>query len=463
MVPPWPEARFEQEWRSLLQRDLSEKGPIDGPAAGLIEIRAPVTVENAAPPAVGNELVAWSVHRWASGEKPKRRFLVNGLVMAGKQHLIVAEGGAGKTFLAMDLCLKVAAPRYGDEWAGLPINVEECGGTVVLITTEDDQDELHIRMNDIDPEGRRFEAGDRLIIVPTINAGGSFPLVERDRAGNATVSRAWAAFLERLRALPDLKLVVIDTLNSTLHGEENNATVINEYVRAANQVCGALGAALMITHHIRKQGDEPIRTAEDMKNAVRGSSALPAAFRAVLGIWHASDYERRMTAMGLKPRKGQLYKLAVVKANNPEMFSGERTLLRVASGMLTDATQKDRYQADNDDRMWWLLKAIELAAMAGHPYTKSGKSGVYDRRGELPKVLHDTGKNELASMVAALEKMKLVAPCKYRNSGQACWLDVTGGPFAMGNAIMATGAYAPLPDWSLWGFDFATQRVVRVK
>src|SRR5690606_20977049 len=110
----------------------------------------------------------------------------------------------------------------------------------------------------------------------------------------------------------------LDTLNSTLHGEENSATIINEYIRLLHPVCGKMGAALVLTHHIRKQNSQaggvirPITTPEDMFNAIRGSSALPAAFRAVLGIWHSHDYSRRMKAMGLEPKAKALWRFGVL-------------------------------------------------------------------------------------------------------------------------------------------------------
>src|SRR3546814_20793929 len=66
--------------------------------------------------------------------------------------------------------------------------------------------------------------------------------------------------------------VIVDTLNATLHGEENSAAVIQEYVRAIAPICGELGAAFVVTHHIRKQGKEPIRDMDDIdrKSVVRG-------------------------------------------------------------------------------------------------------------------------------------------------------------------------------------------------
>src|SRR3546814_16110809 len=91
--------------------------------------------------------------------------------------------------------------------------------------------------------------------------------------------------------------VIVDTLNATLHGEENSAAVIQEYVRAIAPICGELGAAFVVTHHIRKQGKEPIRDLDDMNEASRGSTALQAAVRMVLGFGHATDDPRAGTSV----------------------------------------------------------------------------------------------------------------------------------------------------------------------
>src|SRR3546814_19647300 len=108
--------------------------------------------------------------------------------------------------------------------------------------------------------------------------------------------------------------VIVDTLNATLHGEENSAAVIQEYVRAIAPICGELGAAFVVTHHIRKQGKEPIRDLDDMKEAIRGSTALPAAVRMVLGFWHATDYARRLRVLALEPRRGMVSRLVMGRA-----------------------------------------------------------------------------------------------------------------------------------------------------
>ena len=451
MDPPWPAGRFASEWQGLVRKDISGHGPMPKPEAPI------------AKPETGG-ILAWAAYRWSLGESPKRQFLVDKLILAGKHHLLVAEGGAGKTFLCLDLALKISSPQPADEWCGQAITRK---GKAVIITTEDDQDELHIRLNDLDPNGqRRRDAGDDLIILPTINTGGSFAVVEHDaRTGEAKASRKWVELMDMLRQVkPDV--VVIDTLNSVLHGEENSATVINEFIRFASQISGELGSATIFTHHIRKQGDEPIRGIDGMKAAIRGSSALPAAFRAVLGIWHCADYDRRMTGMGLKPKRGALWKLGVLKANNPEMYEGEKTLLRSESGLLVDVTANDAYSMVNlSERHAWLLAAITLAARAGHPYSNEGKnakSGLYRRRSELPPLLRQTGAHEFAGIVEELLMNKVVVVAASRGSKSKTWLDIPTGPIATDSAgaELNAGAYQP-QDWDHFQFDEVTKQIAR--
>jgi hypothetical protein len=451
MDPPWPDARFNTEWQGLLRNDIATHGPMPEPEKPILE--------------EGKGLAVWAAHRWSLGEKPTRQFLVDKLIVAKAHQLIVAEGGAGKTFLMLDLALKVAARRDGDTWAGMPVLRK---GAAVVITTEDDKDELHIRLADMDPDGsRRREAGDDLIILPTINSGGSFSLVEKDpKTQEAKPSRKWLELFALLRQIPNLQLVVIDTLNSVLHGEENSATVINEFSRVASQVSGELGATLIIPHHIRKQGDEPIRNAEQMKAAVRGSTAILGSVRAALGIWHCSDYDRRMKGINLAPKKGHMWKLAVLKANNPEMYEGERTLLRSEVGLLVDVTDRDKFNDVNFvERREWMIAAVKLAARAGHPYSiegKNAKSGLYRRRGELPVNLRSIGPGEFAHLVDEMLVAKTVVAAAAKGGKDKKWLDMPSGPIATdeAGAEINSGAYDP-PDWDNYEFDKDTRTIIK--
>jgi hypothetical protein len=406
---------------------------------------------------------AWEAHRWIKWPKPEHTYLVESLVVKGEPHLFIAEGGAGKTGLIADLALKVAAyPEFGGDldWCGQRITN---GGTAVLLLCEDSQTEMHRRILEIDQGGLIAKAGRRLVVIPLSAVGGAFPLVERDpKSGAPVASSKWEAVITELKRVPDLCLVCVDTFNAVSHGDENNALAVAEMMREAGRVCGELRAALMITHHIRKPGAEPIRTLKDMKNSIRGSSAIPSYFRINLGFWHATDYERRMKGMGLAPRVDSCYRFGVLKANISGLMRGERTLLRDANGLLQDVTKVDVYSAINvTERLAWLVLAVREAAGNLHPYTlgnKNAANGLYKRRSELPPVLRAVGASEFGHLIEEGLQKELIVSCAVKGSKSKSYLDVPGGVLAGDEtgATIQAGAYSSLPDWNEYVFDAET-------
>lgn len=424
MQPPWPVDRFATEWRGLVNADLRAHGAM------------PVPVQMAPPGLDGtDDLVSWAVSRRVSPTAPKRKILVEGLVFSGKRHMLVAEGGAGKTFLMMDLALKMAAADQveGLTWMGQPILPEAHGGTVVLMTGEDDREELDIRWHAIDPTGRLIRAaGDRLIALPLDNLGGAFPLAQaHPHTREVGPSPKWITLFQAMRGVVErggkISAVIIDTLNATLHGEENSAQVIGEYIRAVAPVCGDLGAALIVTHHVRKPGSEPIKTLDDMREAIRGSTALPNAMRLVIGVWAAHDYEKRMAAMALKPQRGVLFRGGVVKANMPEALREPRTLLRDDAGLLQDVTSRDKKSRGADaEAQAWMVWAIKRAADARAPFARSGQNGVFARRMQLPPIFHNMSRDaDFAPLLDGLLQHQQIILRPINNGGKGhVYLDV---------------------------------------
>lgn len=449
MSPPWPDHRIKKEWRDMVAVDRRNNGPM--PATLEVVDQDPM------------DIASWRADHWVTGDRPVRQFLVEGYIQRGKHQMIAAEGGAGKTFLCLDLALKIAAwePGCDYRWCGSRV---VSGGTVVFLTFEDDKEEMHIRIHDIDKDGLRNKAGAKFIVVPTINAGGGFTIAVVDpKTGEARPSNRWTSVVEQLSQIKDLALVIIDTLNATLHGEENSAVVIAEFIRVAGDVINRTGAAMLYTHHIRKQGDEPITNAEAMKVSIRGSTAILGAMRVAIGVWHCSDFDRRLELMGRAPERGRLYRMAVVKGNNPELNRHERTLLRDDVGMLQDATEMDRYsQAHNDERTAWLYEAIITASAAGHPYSngeRNARSGLYLRRTELPPILARTGPSEFSRMVSILLEAGRIQACAV-GAGEKKWLDISHGTFSSGSGQLRSGAYTP-PNWALYEFSTTTKTVIR--
>ena len=462
MKPAWPEARVRTEWEALIRQDVASKGRFEDTT------RTRGQKEQLPIPASGDEngLLAWSAHRWIVDPVPVHEELVEGLVLKGEPHLFVGEGGSGKTFLVADLALKVASWNEGKDhyWCGQKI---KGGGTAVLILCEDSQTEMHIRIRQLDQGGLIGRAGDKLIVLPMTNIGGAFPLTERDfKTGGTVTSDKWRRMLDLMKALPEPPvLVAIDTLNSVSHGDENSNVVIAEMMREAHRVCGELGAALLINHHIRKS-NEPLRSLEELRSAIRGASAIPSYFRINFGMFHASDFERRMKAMGLPPKRGAMWKFGVVKANIHGLLQGERTLLRNGIGLLEDITERDSYAAVNvSERVAWMVYACQQAASALHPYAVGGKNaanGLYKRRNELPQILRGVGWREFGNLVEEALVKGVLVPCAVRGSKSKTYLDVPGGVLSQDEAgvVLAAGSYNTAPEWEDYYFDADSGEVV---
>ncbi len=449
MEPPWPDDRARREFNALAAKHQITQtkaqeipGVTDRPGG----------------------LAGWAVTHWTRGEPPARRFLVKGLVQASVPQVLVAEGGAGKTFLTLELGLKLATYQPGDQsfWMGEPLTDECEGKRVVIITAEDDQDELNIRIQDMDPDGKRHDAGDRLIVLPLVNCGGVFNVVI-DLHGQPHASPKFKQLVDEIREIGDVALVVIDTFSSMLHGEENNSTTVKDWFAiAAGTLCGELGAALMVTHHIRK-GD-PITSTDDMKAAVRGSGAIINGVRAGIGVWHDHEWSRRLKAMKIEPQPNICYRSAIIKANNPEMFKGVKTLLRNKTGLLEDATSRDKIESKRSgskEQMAWLAFAIQRAAEAGHPYTKTGANGFHERADTRPPVIAEIGKHKVSTMIEDLMKDgRLVSASGLGSSGKK-WLDVPDGPIATDTGMgLAPGRYTP-PAWDEYYYDSDINQIFR--
>ena len=483
MAPAWPEARFVNEFRAVLNHDLRTKGPMPAPKVMPTDVAVITTQGETLTPMAG--LAQWDVSNWAMGEAPKRKFLVPGWIMAGVPHTLAAEGGAGKTYMALDLGLKLAAASRGSlgevRWLGEPITNEAIGGAVVIITAEDDQNELHIRLNEIDPDGRyRQAAAGRLRVLPLVNAGGVFKLVRRDGAsGEPASSQKWeslmSAIMEIRAEVGKVTAVIIDTLAATLHGEDISSQVVTEYYTEASRVCGEAGAALIVTHHIRKQkAGEPIRNADEFKESIRGSGAVQFSSRVVLGLWHAHDYSKLMKAMGEKPEKGECYRLAVVKTNNPEMARDAKVLLRSERGVLLDKSGQvtQGLAKQSEEGKAWLIEIVRHYAAHGYALCDREKSGFGNMQRTVNGVLQKNNgplghltAADIHGMVDQMKEAGLIVERELGNGTTGLGLDVPDGRLAKkenrGNIAYAVRKADEVPPFNFdhWQYDPETGRL----
>lgn len=451
MVPPWPENKFDQQWNGLVNYDKAKN-----PAVSKAPEPEPEPEPTQEPE---RSLKDWEVHKWFDPQNvPRRKWLVQGLIMAGKPQSFVAGGGAGKTYELLDLGTKIASWKVDreDSWMGQSI---KRGGTVVLILHEDDMEEIQIRMSELGLADRIKEAGHKLIILPTLNLGGAFSLVTKDLAGNTVQTTQWKNLKSMLKNIPDLCWFAIDTYAMIAHGSENDPSTIRDIISEVSDVCQDTGAAFTLTHHISKGvRGEPIKTREDMEIAVRGSTAFLGCFRVNLGMWQAHDYRDTASALGIaEPEAKNFWKLGVIKANNPEVMQGERLLMRDGVHFVDVTEETMEGKPGYSEINAWLLLAIREAAERGHPYSSSGRgsaNGLFARRSELPTAVQ-RGETELKAATGSLLKSGAIQLCGAKGSSSKKWLDVPDGPLASDDAgaELDSGAYQDRPDWSSYEYN----------
>lgn len=470
MVPAWPDERFAREWDALVRTDIRDKGSFPPPQLEKAVEREQITTDL---------LGRWRIGQYTVDTPPPRRWLVNNLVLAGKRQMIAAAGGAGKSYAMLTLGLMVAAARNVEEplyWMGHEVNVPETG-VVVILSCEDDKEEITRRLHEIDPDGAlRQAAADDLIIVPTDNIGGSFPLVSYNKNQMPMRSEPWHGFLTALEQIKaagkHVALVVIDTLNATLHGEENSAQIASEYISAVSPIVGEIGAALMITHHSRKGGHGEAMTSEN----VRGSNAFINAMRNVIGVYQSPDWETILPLIGRPAIENDLFELAVVKGNVSELTRDKRYLVRSDVGFLVDVTgtvlqalanAEAKREIKDEEREAWLCFAIGWAAEQGVPYRMIGNDGLYARAASLPRIV--TGDNPSAVTIQELarrlrERGKIVSVPLVMNAATGKpfkdALDVPDGALASKRRdSIDTSKPFTMPEWGKFSYDAERGRV----
>jgi 5S rRNA maturation endonuclease (ribonuclease M5) len=388
---------------------------------------------------VADAVRSLDITRWRAadrfvGEPQVRRWLVDGVFPQAQAALIAAAGGVGKSFLLLALAREVAA--FDGIWANAPTlfgGALAGHGVAIYVTAEDDAIEVHNRLNALGP------IPDRLYVLPLPDAGGAMPLFAPDAAtrGPATTA-AWTDLERQLKAMPGLRVVVLDPLQPLcaldLNVPENAQFVCSRLAALA----ASTGASVIVSHHFAKR---EASTPEQAREAIRGTGGLVDGVRSVYALWNPKEEQAKAICktLGEPLVRGRVVMGGVVKANGRANL-GVTTFLRDARGLLVDRSQDVAQAGKTDvDLLPALKAAIARAAAEGQPYTKTGGNGVYERRHELPEAFHAIGKHRLADWVGTLLDREELVMAMAQGSKLVKWLDVPGGPVASGQAVFVTG------------------------
>ncbi|MEJ0070740.1 MAG: hypothetical protein WDO24_20680 [Pseudomonadota bacterium] len=161
-----------------------------------------------------------------------------------------------------------------------------------------------------------------------------------------------------------------------------------------------------------------------------------------------------MKRMGLEPKPKQMFRAAVVKANNPQMFQGTMTLLRSPAGLLVDCSARDLMDhGPSFGEREALVMVVRAAAAAGDPFIRTpqgspkGRKGMYAQRAHLPEPLRELSLRKLGEVIEACIADDDVVSVSREGEWRGC-LDVPTGPVATGSApVRLLNQWHPPEAW----------------
>lgn len=186
--------------------------------------------------------------------RPRTGWLIDRILMERSFNVLYGPAGCGKSFLALDWVMSIV---HGIKWQGQ----EAISGAVGYIAAEGSA-ELEPR---ISAWHREHDCDEEDIVRENLYVLGEAP--ELMDPANA-IKLAMATW--RIR---NLKLIVIDTMARTMvGGDENAAKDVGLFIKNIELLRYATGAAILLIHHVSKQGD------------IRGSTALPGAATTLVSL-----------------------------------------------------------------------------------------------------------------------------------------------------------------------------------
>lgn len=305
-----------------------------------------------------------SAEQLLSKAAPPRESLLTDLlprrIIAG----LVAPGGTGKSMLALQIG---AALSGGTSLFGQFFPPTE--GTVVYLSGEDDQHELHRRLDRIvSAEAPRTQQRikENLFLLDRSEEFDLF--TKKEGFGEATITQVVEELASAIRGQISsaIDLLIVDPAARFRGGDENSASDVNRFIQALYLLKERLGCTVLVLHHVNKGA----KGNGASQNNARGSSAFSDGVRMMLELNGADTPD--------------VLVLSCVKSNY-----GRRpapiTLLQQADGTFTTSSR-----SSHDIRALAVLREIEAADMTKNEFKrqfgkKTGKLGLSDR--ELRGVL----------------------------------------------------------------------------
>ena len=377
------------------------------------------------------------------GDAPIQKFLIDGTFPLGVPIIFSAAGDAGKGMMTLDMGMKIASGKpMTNAFGGL---VREFGN-VVIFTAEDDEAEMHRRIDRLDPMMERMNYAYDLKVVPLPNVGGVFPILSEVN-GEFSTSQEFEKIYEQILQLSDLKLIVFDPLASFVHADVNADPAAGAALTGLlAQIATETGASVLMCHHMTKVKDDAvIKTPEQARNLIRGTSALVDGVRSAFALWQVDSNRGQKTCerLGVPYQRNTCFDGAVVKSNGPASRNVRHFVRDPMTGLLVDKTEQIQALDSGSareiklDAMYeWIVQCENQGIALTH---MSGNNAVSKRveDADAPEVLQGLSKSVLENYVRDLQRAGRIDKFQLTATGGKIWLgDVRG--------LMSRGEYEPV-------------------
>ena len=384
------------------------------------------------------------VSRFA-GAAPEQKFLIDGTFPLGVPILFAAAGDAGKGMMTLDMGMKIASGKpMTSTFGGL---VKEFGN-VVIFTAEDDESEMHRRVERLDPFEERHGYNHDLKIVSLPNVGGVFAIMNESNGEFGTTAE-FEKIYEQILQMSNLKLIVFDPLASFVHADVNadpaaGAALTGLLARMATET----GASVLVCHHMTKIKDNAvIKTPEEARNLIRGTTALVDGVRSSFALWQVDAQRGKKTCerLGLPYQRNSCFDGAVVKSNGPASRNVRHFVRDSMTGLLNDRTEEISslnsgtvLEMKMDAMADWIIHCEREGVALTH---MSGNNGVHKRSedADAPEILQGVGKQTLEGYVRTLQQDNRIDKFQLTTTGGKVWLGAVDGPMNRGEYEAVTG------------------------
>lgn len=389
------------------------------------------------------------IDQYFVGKAPEQKFLIGDTIPLGVPCVFAAAGDSGKGMMTLDLAMKVASgASMQNSFGGL---VAE-HGDVILITAEDDKDEMHRRISRLDPSKYRENYEHKLRILPLPNLGGVFPIMQKFD-NSYLMGEEFSRIYDQMLEMNTLKLIIIDPMASFVHADVNADPAAGAaFMSLLAQMATETGATVMVNHHMAKIRDnDPVTTPEQARNLIRGTSAIVDGVRSAFAVWSVDEGtgKQRCRDLQIEYTRNGVFDGAVVKSNGPANREIRHFIRNPDTGLLEDRSMDIRSLAMSStvrDRLQHIAEFVRMREDEGRAVAHGGSDGLYNAVQESnsgePCVIYLKNAGKLSTIGEAVTeacRLGLIRKYTMTAGGSERWLGTMDGPFSRGEYERQTG------------------------